>query len=383
MRITIFTAIFCGMTLGLVNCTNGSTDAEIAAPPSTEGFFDAVHHWQNRYGADYPRYELTDVAAIADNILLMQRDHGGWIENQDPLRVLSAEDRERYLSEKEEDHGSFDNRNVYTQISYLMGAYEITGDQRYRDTALRGLDYLLEHQIETCGGWPHSVPTSQRYHPFLTIADEVTSGPLMLLRQIAERQAPFQSLEEETLQRAETAFNRGDACVLQLQVRQDEGLAGWAGQYDPNTLEPVMGRTFELPSIAVQETVEMLRYLMSIEEPSPAVIEAVEGGVSWLRRVALHDIRLESFELPEPVAFPYHTATHDRRLVEEAGAPLLWGRFYDVADNSVVLANRDSVRVQDYQEILLERRTGYNWYGYWAGALLDEDYPAWRDRIGR
>ena len=127
-----------------------------------------------------------------------------------------------------------------------------------------------------------------------------------------------------------------------------------------------MGRTFELPAIAVQETVEMLRYLMSIETPSEAQVRAIEGGVDWLKEVAIKGTRLEKFDLPEPVEFRYHTARQDRRLVADPDAPLLWGRFYDVNDNTVVLANRDSVRVETYQEIAQERRTGYDWYGSWA-----------------
>ena len=351
---------------------------DLSAEIPTTGFDDAVHHWKNRYGTSYARYETTQVAEIADNILLMQRDHGGWIENQDPLRILSAEDRERYLSEKADARASFDNRNVYTQVAYLMGAYERTGEAKYKAGALAGLNFLLDHQMETCGGWPHTVPTSQRFHPLLTIADEVLSGPLMLLRPMAAGEWPYGSLDAEVKARAEAALKRGDACVLRLQVRQGERLAGWAGQYDPVSLEPAMGRTFELPAMAVQETVEILRYLMTIESPSDEVIASIEGGVQWLRDVALEGVRLEDVELPEPVRFIYHSASHDRRLVEAVDAPPLWARFYDVIDNTVVLANRDSQRVDRYEQIDIERRTGYQWYGDWPETLLSNEYPAWK-----
>ncbi|MAP94585.1 MAG: pectate lyase [Ponticaulis sp.] len=345
-----------------------------------DGFSDAIHHWQNRYGEAYPRYDLSQVKEIADNILLMQRDHGGWIQNQDPMRILTDADVERYTSDKGEAFGSFDNRNIYTQIAYLIGAYERVGDERYKAAALKGLDYLLEHQIDGCGGWPHSVNGDQRYFPLLTIADEVTSGPQVLLRSISERDWPFGRLSDDVVASATAALKAGDACVLRLQVRQGDQLAGWAGQYDPVTLEPAMGRTFELPSIAVDESVSMLRYLMSIDGPSDDVIASVEGGVSWLKQNAIHGTRLEEFDLPEPIKFRYHTSGFDRRLVTDPDAPLLWGRFYDVTDNSVVLANRDSVRVEDYQQIDIERRTGYNWYGVWPNELLEVDYPAWQCR---
>ena len=34
----------------------------------------------------------------------------------------------------------------------------------------------------------------------------------------------------------------------------------------------------------------------------------------------------------------------------------------------------------DEQPILVERRTGYRWYGAFARRLLDEEYPSWRRR---
>lgn len=348
---------------------------------SIDGFFDAIHHERNKYGDTYPRYEVTEVGEIADNILLLQHENGGWNENRDPLRIFTEEQRAELVADKSSPRGSFDNRNVYTQIEYLMGAYERLGNERYKAGALRGLDYLLSHQMQTCGGWPHTVPASSDYHPLLTIADEVLSGPLTLLRSISSRDWPFESLDDAVVARATHALARGDACVLQLQVRQDDNLTGWAGQYNPRSLEPWMGRTFELPSIATEETVYILRYLMTVEDPSPEIIASVEGGAEWLKSVAIHETRLEEYELDEPVRFQYHTATHERRLVEDQDAPFLWARFYDLDDNSVVLANRDSIRVDDYQDISPERRTGYHWYGTWANSLLEEDYPDWTCRI--
>ncbi len=345
------------------------------------GFSDAVHHWQNTHGSDYPRYAPTQVREIADNILLLQRDHGGWIENQDPARILSDDERRTLLAGASNPSGSFDNRNVYTQIAYLMGAYERLGDERYRKAAVRGLDYLLANQFETCGGWPHSLPRSNDYHGMLTVADEVFSGPLTLLRNIAERQAPFRSLDAATVARVEKALASGESCLLRLQVRQGNKLAGWAGQYDPKTLAPVMGRTFELPSMASQESVYILYYLMSVKDPSPEMVASVDGGVAWLKDVAIHGKRLEQFALPAPIKFQYHTADYDRRLVDDANAPLLWARFYDLTDNSIVLANRDSIRVKRYEDISQERRTGYQWFGTWAQTLVETDHAAWRCRV--
>ena len=71
----------------------------------------------------------------------------------------------------------------------------------------------------------------------------------------------------------------------------------------------------------------------------------------------------------------------DRRLLADPSATPLWGRFHDLADNPVVLADRDGNRLQDYAQVSRERRTGYHWYGTWPQALLQRDAPAWRRRL--
>ena len=349
-------------------------------PISLAAFSDGIKHWQDRHGKDYARDQPHQVSEIADNLLLYQRDNGAWIENRDPARILDATEKSALATEKAEARGSFDNRNIYSQIEYLAAAFGQSRKPAYRDAAARGLDYALAQQIAGCGGWPHTVPGTTSYHGYITIADEVTSGVLRLLRKVAAGDAPFGYVDTATRARARAALERGDDCVSRLQVMQDGKLTGWAGQYDPATLRPAQGRAFELPSIVSQETVEMLRYLMSIREPGAAQVKAIESAVDWLRRSQMRGVRLEKVTLEKPVQYQYHVATFDYRLVADTDAPPLWARFYDLEDNSIVLANRDSVRVKDFSEVHPERRSGYSWFGTWPAALLNEEYPAWRAR---
>ncbi|HBG89498.1 MAG TPA: pectate lyase, partial [Stenotrophomonas sp.] len=119
-----------------------------------------------------------------------------------------------------------------------------------------------------------------------------------------------------------------------------------------------------------------------IPDPSPQTVQAIEGALAWFQANALHGLRLQTVDAP-PEQFAHHRSTVDRRLLADPAAPLLWGRFHDLADNSVVLANRQGERLQNYEQVGRERRTGYHWYGTWPQALLDRDAPAWRARIGR
>lgn len=352
-----------------------------ATAPSLEGFDDAVHHWCNKHGENYARYAPSDYRAISDNLLLLLRDHGGWIENRDPARILSKEEEEQALKEKKNPTYSFDNRNIYTQVAYLFSAYEKTRNGRYRQAALRGLELILSSQMKNCGGWAHTTPPFQSYHPKLTIADEIMSGNLTLLRAIATHKPPFQSINKTLRARVALALKAGDECVLRLQIRQKGRLTGWTGQYDPQSLTPSSGRSFELASIVSQETVMVLRYLMTIDKPSQDVIAAVEGGVAWLEAVKIDGQKIVTVTLDKPVIYDFHTARTDRQLVTDPNAPSLWARFYDLEDNRVVLANRDGIRVANYHDIHPERRSGYSWYGTWPHDLLTKDVIEWRKRI--
>ena len=355
-------------------------DAPKPVPPTLAGFTDAIHHWRNGHPSAYPQYPAEDFRSIADNILLYQGSDGGWPVNQDPTRILGQDERAQLAAQAGGTGGSFDNRNSYTQLDYLASAWALTGDPRYSDGSRRGLEFTLAQQTPRCGGWPHTVPAKERYHPHITFADDVMSGVLGTLRKVLDERARYAFVDAALLARVQAAVARGDACLLQLQQRHGERLTAWAGQYDETTLQPAQGRMFELPSIAVQESVGVLRYLMSIRAPSPQVVAAVDGAVAWLRKAELRGWRLETFDA-SPEQYPHHRTDKDRRLVADAEARGLWARFYALNDDSPLLATRVGVRVARFEDIPRERRTGYDWYGHWPRTLLEKDYPRWQARL--
>lgn len=358
------------------------TTAFAAPPLPLEGFADGIHHWKNaNHITDYPRLAEDDVRGIADHILLYQRANGGWRENEDPLRILSDDERKKILADRAKEDTSLDNRNTWPQIAYLAGAYELTKDDRYRDACLRGLDFLFATQHPS-GGFPHSFPSKENYRPHLTFADDVLPDILRLLRRISAGEAPFGFIDAARREQAAKAVERGDACILKLQIRQNGTPTVWAGQYHHATLEPVGARSFELPALVGRESVAVVRYLMEIPDPSPEVAASVVAAVAWFQRTAIAGLRLETIAA-EPVKYTWHTSTTDRRTVPDPSAPLLWARFYDLQTSQPFLANRDGKRVQTLAEVERERRTGYDWYGTWPAKLLMEDYPAWKKRLGR
>ncbi|WP_366910225.1 pectate lyase [Hyphomonas sp.] len=45
------------------------------------------------------------------------------------------------------------------------------------------------------------------------------------------------------------------------------------------------------------------------------------------------------------------------------------------------MANRDGIRVERYDQVDPERRTGYSWYGTWPSSLVAKEYPHWHCRV--
>ncbi|AHG20379.2 hypothetical protein Z042_12605 [Chania multitudinisentens RB-25] len=376
---------FFSFTTGVVMLTGIVTSA--LAAPGLDGFADAIHHYQNKNGKDYQRLAENDVKGISENVLLYQKDVGGWIENQDPLRILSSEEQQAFRKEKSDIRVSFDNRNTYSQIEYLAHAWAELGDKRYSDAALQGLRYTLNQQYTVCAGWPHTIPPKNStetentsYQRAITNADDVTSGILRLFRNILQDRKTYGFVDDATLALISDSVSRGDKCLLELQIVQNGKKTGWAGQYNPETLKPVGGRSYELPGIISSETVGVLEYLTSIDNPSPEIIESINNATQWLKDSALTGFKVVKFEAPEE-KYAWHSSQWDRRIEKDPAAPRIWARFYDLNDNSVILANRDGKRVAKYEDIARERRTGYGWYGYFAEEYLSKTYPEWLKKI--
>ena len=83
---------------------------------------------------------------------------------------------------------------------------------------------------------------------------------------------------------------------------------------------------------------------MSQASPNERVVRAVYAAVDVARvgrDVGLHVRRYE--------------------LKKQPGAGPLWGRLYEIGTNRVIMANRDGVKLYDWNK-LTDRRSGYAWY---------------------
>jgi PelA/Pel-15E family pectate lyase len=338
--------------------------------------FITMASWNECLDQPVPWYGSSEAARIAGNVLLYQRNTGGWPKNIDMARVLSAGGRTAIAAEKGNTDSTIDNGATTTQIRFLARVYAAAGDDALRAGVMRGLKCLLDAQYPN-GGWPQFFPLREDYSRHITFNDGVMVRALQLMRDVAGGALVFAFVDADTKARAAGSYERGLALTLKAQLKVGGALTGWCAQYDEVTLEPRGARTYEHPSIDGRETVDVVRLLMTIDKPNPETARAIEGAVAWLRAVAIRGWRVE--EPPNPDA----PSGHDRVLVADPSAPPLWARFYQIGTNRPIYSGRDGVIKYSLAEIELERRSGYNWIDRFAATLLDSEYPAWRKAQGR
>lgn len=259
-------------------------------------------------------YSTNEACEVAENVLLYQRDNGGWPKNTEIHLLLTDAEKEKVASEKGEE-GCFDNDATTTEMRFLAKMYRHVPDRRYAEAFSRGVDCLTDAQYAN-GGWPQFATPKGGYHDHITFNDNLTVNILELLDDIRQEKGDFAFIvEDEITGKAGDAYSKGVDCILKCQIRDDEGnLTFWAAQYDENTLEPAEGRPHELPSYSGGEGSDILEFLMRIEDPSEEVKNAVRAAAEWIEKVKIPDKKV----VDDPV---------EGRKIVDAPGKAIWGRF--------------------------------------------------------
>jgi hypothetical protein len=271
---------------------------------------------------------------VAESILSFQAPNGGWSKHVDFSRERKR--GESYYAESDEWEwiSTVDNSSTTEEIRFLDRINKARPDPRYQNAIRRGVEYLVATQMPN-GCIPQVFPLAGSYHDAATFNDNATVNVLSIYRD-----------------RAPEAFEKGVDCVLNAQVRSGDTLLAWGQQHDPLTLKPVSARSYELASLASLESAAIVDLLMSIDKPSPRVVKSVYAAADWLKRVMLSGYEYENYEL----------------RVKTGGGPI-WGRLYELGTNRVIMANRDGVKLYDWNK-LTDRRSGYGWYTTVPAATL-------------
>jgi pectate lyase len=293
-----------------------------------------------------------------ENVLSWQSRHGSWPKNQDTFAQPRRGGRDKI-------QGTFDNGATTDELRLLARALAAGGDARCREAFLAGFDHVLAAQYPN-GGWPQFHPPGKGYHRHITFNDNTMVRLLEFCREVA-RGDGYEFLDPARRRDADAAFERGIDCILKCQIVVRGRPTAWCAQHDEHDFRPRPARSYELPSLSGSESAGILRLLMSIENPSPAVARAIEAGAAWFESAKLTGIRVRKTD-------------GDVRVIPDPAAPPVWARFYEIEGNQPFFCGRDGVKKRSLAEIEAERRSGYAWYGNW-GEAVRKDHARWRSRL--
>jgi PelA/Pel-15E family pectate lyase len=352
---------------------------------STKPFGDSERHW---YGIkdesnlinpipNQPKYSESDYTKIADNMILFQRDNGGWPKNYDMKAILTPEQIEKVATSKAILHTTFDNETTYTHIYYLAQVYTATKIEKYKEACLKGIQFVLDAQYAN-GGWPQYFPLEKNYSRHITFNDGAYMGIMSLLDKIVNTNPNFSFVDERTKAKVTQAYNKGLDCILNMQIKDNGRLTAWCQQHDEVTLAPAWARKFEPPSICNGESVDVVLFLMKIKKPNERIINSIQSAVKWFADSKIYNTRVESFEV-DAFDSKYKTVKRDVRVVIDSAAAPIWTRYYELGTDRPLFCDRNSEFLYSLAEVSVERRSGYAWYTNAPQKVLDK-YPDWQKK---
>jgi PelA/Pel-15E family pectate lyase len=296
-------------------------------------------------------YKSEEGIRIANNILSWQSPSGSWPKN---ISTTS----EPFTADPNSLEGTFDNNATTNEIRFLARAFLAAKDNRYKQAVLKGIDTILKAQYPN-GGWPQYYPLRSNYSRHITFNDNCMVNLMNLLRDVAIS-PNFDFIDFSSRNTAQRSFDRGVDCILNCQIKVNGKLTIWCAQHDEKTLAPQLARSYELASLSGSESKGVLDLLMSLDNPSPKVIEAIKTGAKWFDSSKITGIRLSR-------------TSEDRAVELDPNAPPIWARFYEIE------TSRDGIKKYSLAEIEQERRAHYAWYGYW-GKDVAENYAKWKQK---
>lgn len=316
-------------------------------------------------------YGSEQACRIADQLVARQMDCGGWQKNLPYHRLLSTEELSKVR--RSGPGATIDNGATTTEMRFLAKVYAQSKNERYKTSFLRGFSYLMEAQYDN-GGWPQFYPARKKghYSSHITFNDNAYVNVMYLLRDVIQDKEPIRSLQlsDEVKRQARVSFDKGIACILKTQIRVDGEPTVWCAQHDEFTLAPAPARAYELESFSGAESVEIVRLLMSLPDPSAEVIAAVTGAVRWFEAHAIKDMEAKRIS---------DGKERDTQIKSSPGHDI-WARFYDLQTGKPFFCDRDGVKRATLAEVGKERRGGYSWYTTAPQRIIDA-YPEWLEKV--
>lgn len=312
-------------------------------------------------------YAVDEATRIANQVLVYQRDNGGWEKNVDMAAMLTQPERTKLFTEKSKTDTTIDNGATTTQLQYLAKVITAKNIETHKAGFFKGIDFLLAMQYEN-GGFPQYFPVKKDYSRHITYNDNAMINVLKLLRDIANKKEDYLFVDEERRLKAAKSVEKAIPVLLKTQVVINGKKTIWGAQHDEVTFRPAPARAFEPISLTAGESVGIVKFLMLDAKPSAEVVNAIESAVRWFEASKINGIRWER-------------KGSETAVVKDKAAPPIWARFYQIETMKPIFIGRDAIIKYDVMQIEPERRNGYAWYVDGARALLEKDFPKWKARL--
>ncbi len=270
-------------------------------------------------------YGSSEAMTLADKIVHVQRDNGGWMKNYEFHRLTDNELEALYYERA--DRSCLDNNATTQEMQFLARVYSQSGVEKYRESFERAVNLLLTAQ-KSNGGWSQYWPIfgDGRYHDYITFNDNLITNVMRMLRSVKSNSDIYSGMVDETVREAcGEAFDRGIELIINCQYNDNGTPSAWCAQHDNVTLIPVEGRPFELPSISGYESMSLLSFLMTVDRPSARLRHTIRTAIEWMDSHKIPDKAVEDFTNEE--GFP------DKRIIDKPGSNI-WARFIQLGGPS-------------------------------------------------
>ena len=269
-----------------------------------------------KMGAEW--YGSEEAQKIADIVLSVQKNNGGWMKN-DQLHKLSDSELKALQAARSE-HSCLDNTATTQEMRFLAKVWQKTQIEKYRASFTKALNMIFNAE-KRCGGWSQYWPLQGggSYWDYITFNDDLMTNVMRLLQEIAAGKGDFANIADDAAKKHCTeAVKRAIDVIIKCQVDDNGTKAAWCAQHDTLKFQPAVGRPHELPSISGSESASLLSYLMTIDNPSEELQQTIHAAVAWLDAHKIDGKAVEDFTNAK--------GEKDRRIIDKAGSAV-WGRF--------------------------------------------------------
>ncbi len=315
-----------------------------------------------------------EASSLADVVISFQTPSGGWSKAVNYSAGPRPKGTHWTTQSGQGWHycGTLDNRSTTEQIRFLAYLYSTNHRTEYRDSALHGLQWLLDAQFPN-GGWPQVYPLEPGYHEAITLNDNAMTHAIQLLLEVGSGRAPFEFVKVPLRAQASAAAMKGIECLMDAQIVLDGIACVWCAQHDPLTLKPVAARLKEPPSLSGGESAELVKFLMREAPDTPSTRKAIEAAVAWFAEHKITGLK----------------TTKDAKgktdyIADPASTEVMWARFYDLKTQLPIFAGSDDgIIYASYSEMAQKNKVGYNYFTTRPQDLITKEVMRWKKRIGK